>query len=164
VWDTLSGTTGLIGSIIVYGPTIASSQRAMIAGNSAGLANCQFSDDDGITAFSTCVPGIFGNSSGVPRAATFGSGKRYVAVRDLCEVSTSTLGNAADPAPFSMNACSSQNLLSAAYLNERFFAGGSLGGIYFSASGFPAEWTQASSSGSGASSAVRAFAYRPGGF
>ncbi len=162
-WDARSGTTGLDASIIVYGPTLAGSQRAMIAGNSAGNANCQYSDDDGNTAFTTCSVGAFGGSSGSPRAAAYGSGKRYVVVRDVCEVSTNTLGDAADPAPYAMNACSLQNLVSAAYLNERFFAGGSLGGIYFSTSGLPGEWTQAISSGSGASQPVRAFAYRPGG-
>lgn len=163
-WDARSATTGLDASIIVYGPTIAGTQRAMIAGNSAGNANCQYSDDDGNTAFTTCSIGAFGGSSGAPRAATFGAGKRYVMVRDLCGVSTSTLGDAADPAPYVMTACSLQNLLSAAYLDARFFAGGSLGGIYYSASGFPSEWTQALSSGSGASQPVRAFAHRPGGF
>lgn len=163
-WDTRSATTGLDASIIVYGPLINGVQRAMIAGNSAGFANCQFSDDDGVSAFTTCTTGAFGGSSGAPRAATFGAGKRYVMVRDLCEVSTSALGAAADPAPYAMTACSLQNLLSVAYLNDRFFAGGSLGGIYSSTSGFPAEWSQATSSGAGASQAVRAFAYRPGGF
>lgn len=164
VWDARSATTGLDASLIVYGPLVSGVQRVMIAGNSAGNANCQFSDDNGVTSFNTCTTGAFGGSSGVPRAATFGAGKRYVMVRDICEVSTSTLGAAADPAPYAMTACSLQNLLSVAYLNDRFFAGGSLGGIYFSASGLPAEWSQATSSGAGASQAVRAFAYRSGGF
>lgn len=144
-WSAILQATGVVPGGLALGRVLPSgSRRQLVIHNTA--ASAQYSDDDWATAPSTLNPNLFGGAGAGVNGVAYGNG-RFVFVRNGCGVTYSDDGVAADASGiYTMPAsvCSGANLGSVAYAPTRFVIGGQAGVFYYSLTGLPADWRQAS--------------------
>lgn len=147
VLGTWSGTlqaTGVVPGGLALGKALPSGSRRTVIIHS-GAASAQYNDDDWATTPNTLTPNLFGGVGAGINGLAYGNG-RFVFVRNGCGVTYSDDGLAADASgvyTMPSTVCSAVNLGSVAFAPSRFVIGGEAGKFYYSLSGLPSDWRQA---------------------